>query len=162
MHVFLPRILFDHPTHDALDRFLQRHITGYVQGNPIPVQLTPGFGRPLVIETIEAHPKGSWMLSSRQLRRENHTDKYEAMRVPSPSLVIIIQDEGSVRNWRGKLESYLDTLLVENFESIPGKCFPGRKESNRISRRIMVLLYGYYLNCPNKVGWTMSESLMSR
>lgn len=154
VNVFLPGLLFDHLTHDALEDFAQHHIAGYVDRSPLSVQLTAGFGLSLTVEAHEVYPKGNWMQFSTQFRQDNQTQKYQAVTVPSPCLVMTFVGINDVQVWRKYLKDSLERILVENFEDVPRKCFPGQKESNRIFRSIMELLYKYR-DCPNKVGWVI-------
>ena len=156
--MFLPEIVFGHLTHDALEHFAHKHIAGYVRRHAISIQLTSGFGSPLVIRANEAYPKDDWMLYSMQFRQSNGSQQLETTRVSSPPLAMIFGGKDDVQSWRKRLKDFLETMLVHEFRDIPRKCFPGRKEPNRISRRIMEVIHQYYCDCPTKVECSTLES----
>ena len=73
---------------------------------------------------------------------------------------MIFGGKDNVQAWRGKLKDFLKAMLVQKFRDIPRKCFPGREEPNRISRRIIELIHQYYRDCLRQVGFSALENTL--
>ncbi|KAL8843545.1 MAG: hypothetical protein Q9170_000049 [Blastenia crenularia] len=118
-------------------RWLDNHMTVY---------LTWGYFRPIKCDVTEIVSNGPSLLLQNQYRLNLATDQYELVQVPSPPLGMMLM---LVKEWRSKLNQYLEDLLQTSFRRFPEVCFRG--EACRVERDFLLPIFEYHEASTGKV-----------
>lgn len=109
--------------------------------------MTWGYGDPIVCDVTEIKPDGESLLFQNQYKLDLATNQYGLYKVPSPPIGIQVL---YVDTWRLKLSSYLDNLILADFNGFPDACFRG--SDCEVQRDLLRPLHQYFLDSKASVG----------
>ena len=111
------------------------------------VYVTWGYGRSIKCNVSEVEPEGERLLFQSQYRLDLTSNKLVLRRVPSPPLGMQMLQ---TKEWRNRLDEYLDTFLVKDFLGFPEVCIRG--DHTRVQKDFLIPIYDYYMSASADVG----------
>ena len=138
--------MVDQHTTEYLRAFCKERVRLWTE-NRLEVQITWGYGDPIICEVTEIVPEGESLLYQNQYRLDLTTNRYGLHKVPSPPIGIQVL---YVDVWRSELNSYLNNLILADFKGFPDACFRG--SDCEVQRDLLRPLHRYFLESKANVG----------
>ncbi|KAL9633462.1 MAG: hypothetical protein Q9204_003383 [Flavoplaca sp. TL-2023a] len=95
--------------------------------------------RPIKVGVTEIEPEGTSLLLQNQYRLNLLTNQYDLFQAPSPPLGIQLM---FVREWRVRLDGYLEEIIRGSFGRFPAICFRG--DECRVEKDFLIPIFNYH------------------
>ncbi|KAL8863718.1 MAG: hypothetical protein Q9198_010400 [Flavoplaca austrocitrina] len=136
---FLPASLADLRDTIRLRAFAGARIHQWLD-NHFEVCITWGHEfRPIKVGVTEIEPEGTSLLLQNQYRLNLLTNQYDLFQAPSPPLGIQLM---FVREWRVRLDGYLEEIIRGSFGRFPAICFRG--DDCRVEKEFLIPIFNYH------------------